>query len=352
MEQAWQDLEAFLVHGFDTVIDVRSPAEFAEDHVPGAINLPVLDNEERARVGTLYKQVSPFKARKLGAALVVRNAAAHLETTLADHDGGWRPLLYCWRGGQRSGAFAWLLREIGWRAETVPGGYKTYRRLVVSCLYDRPCPWPIIQLGGHTGTAKTEILAHLAQRGVQVIDLEALAHHRGSLLGAYPEPQPSQKAFETAVARALLNCDPLKPVIVEAESSKIGHVSIPPALWQAMQAAPWIMVDAPIAERSRYLARAYADILADAPRLKAQLAPLRRYRGSSVFDRWMALIDAGDRVGLCRALARDHYDPAYAKAMRAQVPEVVGTVQVPDLSGEGLQAASAEIDAVLQTIET
>ena len=127
---------------FDQVIDVRSPAEYAEDHLPGAISLPVLSDAERARVGTIYVQEDRFLARKIGAALVARNAAAHIEGPLADRDGGWRPLVYCWRGGQRSGAFTGILQQIGWRAETIAGGYRSYRRLVVAALYDSPFPAP------------------------------------------------------------------------------------------------------------------------------------------------------------------------------------------------------------------
>ncbi|MEL6172582.1 MAG: rhodanese-like domain-containing protein, partial [Pseudomonadota bacterium] len=135
MAQKFSTLSDVIDHGFDTLVDVRAPGEFADDHVPGAVNLPVLDDAERARVGTIYKQDSPFRARKIGAALVARNAATHIEGPLADKDGGWRPLVYCWRGGQRSGAFGWMLKEIGWRADTLQGGYKTFRRLVVRVLY-------------------------------------------------------------------------------------------------------------------------------------------------------------------------------------------------------------------------
>ena len=124
MALTFPTLDDFFAHGFDTVIDVRSPSEYVEDHVPGAISLPVLDDEERARVGTIYKQESPFLARKLGAALVFRNAADHIAGPLAHHEGGWKPLVYCWRGGQRSGSFAWMLKEIGWRAEKIDGGYR------------------------------------------------------------------------------------------------------------------------------------------------------------------------------------------------------------------------------------
>ena len=186
-----------LLHGFDEVIDVRSPAEFAEDHLPGAVNLPVLDDAERARVGTIYKQESPFLARKLGAALVARNAAAHIEGPLRDRDGGWRPLVYCWRGGQRSGSFASLLREIGWRVETVEGGYRSWRRLVVADLYERAFPARVVLLDGNTGTAKTDLLPRLAARGHQVIDLEELRTAPRPLLGAVGrEKQTRRKDIE------------------------------------------------------------------------------------------------------------------------------------------------------------
>ncbi|MHA6346506.1 tRNA 2-selenouridine(34) synthase MnmH [Roseivivax sp. CAU 1761] len=345
-------LSDLLDHGFDTVIDVRSPSEYAEDHVPGAINLPVLDDEERARVGTIYKQQSPFLARKLGAALVFRNAAGHIEGPLAHHDGGWRPLVYCWRGGQRSGSFRWMLSEIGWRAESIAGGYRTFRRLVTEALYDAALPHRLVQLGGPTGTAKTDLLARLAARGVQVVDLEALACHRGSLLGGMPGGQPPQKAFETALAVAFHRLDPARPVLVEAESSKIGQLNLPPALWGAMKAAPWIAVAAPLEARAGYLAEAYADILADAEQLKERLAPLRRHRGHAMVDAWFGLIDADEKRALCAALAAEHYDPAYARAQRAQTPRVAARVEMPALDAAALDAAAGRIAAALQTIAT
>lgn len=167
----------------------------------------------------------------MGAALVIRNVAAHLEGPLADRPGGWRPLVYCWRGGQRSGTFGWLLREIGWRAETLTGGYRSYRRLVVQTLYDRPVAPPFVLLDGQTCTAKTEVLALLAQAGWQVLDLEGLAGHRGSIFGQRATPQPSQKLFESGIAQTLARFDPDRPVVVEAESSKVGAVNVPPQVW-------------------------------------------------------------------------------------------------------------------------
>ncbi|MDZ4136676.1 MAG: tRNA 2-selenouridine(34) synthase MnmH, partial [Paracoccaceae bacterium] len=279
--------------GFDDIIDVRAPAEWAEDHIPGAINLPVLNDAERAVVGTIYKQDSPFKARKLGAALVAQNAARHLQGPLADKPGGWRPLVYCWRGGQRSGSFASILSQIGWRVDLVAGGYKALRALVVQALYDQPFPAPVVVLDGNTGTAKTEVLALLAARGVQVIDLEGLARHRGSLFGAMPGGQPSQKAFESALAMQMARLDPARLVVVEAESSKVGNARLPPGLWKAMVAAPRIAIAAPVAARAEYLVRAYGDLVADGARLATVIGRLRGAHATEVIDAWQGMAEAG-----------------------------------------------------------
>lgn len=343
-------LSELLSAGFDGIVDVRSPSEFAEDHVPGAINLPVLDDAERARVGTIYKQVAPFEARKVGAALVFRNAATHIERHLSRKPGGWRPLVYCWRGGQRSGAFGWMLQQIGWPAQTLGGGYKSYRRFVVQRLYDGELPLRLIRLGGHTGTGKTEVLQRLSNCGVQVLDLEALARHRGSLLGGLDVPQPSQKAFETALAAALETCDPNQPVLVEAESSKIGGLTLPPALWKAMRKAPLFEIVAPVEARAHYLAQAYEEVLENSSTLKQKLEPLRRHRGHELVDHWNALIDAGDRVSLCRSLASQHYDPAYAKAMRSAGVAPSARFETDALSPADLDGLTRRIASKVQSI--
>ncbi len=347
MALTFPSLAALLDHGFDTVIDVRSPAEFAEDHVPGAINLPVLSDAERAEVGTIYVQQSPFLARKIGAAMVFRNAADHISGPLKDRDGGWRPLVYCWRGGQRSGVFGWMLGQIGWRAEVVDGGYRSYRRLVSRALYDDALPHRLIALDGYTGTAKTALLHLLDRRGVQVLDLEGLAAHRGSLLGAMDRPQPSQKAFESALALALARLDPARPVLVEAESSKIGERLLPPSLWAAMKAAPRIEIAAPLEARADYLARAYDDILSDGARLAGKLAHLRAHRGKAVVEGWLALIASGDRPALVRALMEQHYDPAYAKSRKLVDAPVLARVEAGRLDAAGLDAAADRIEAAL-----
>lgn len=348
MALEFNTLSELFAHGFDTVIDVRSPAEYAEDHLPGAINLPVLDNEERARVGTIYKQQSPFLARKLGAALVFRNAAHHIETALQGYEGGWRPLVYCWRGGQRSGSFAWMLGQIGWRSESIKGGYQTYRRLVYRALYEGRVPHRMVLLDGYTGTAKTDILHLLTARGVQVLDLEGLAGHRGSLLGEMADPQPSQKAFESALVGRLSRLDPARPVLVEAESSKIGERFLPPALWAGMKAAPRIELSAPVAERAAYLVQAYDDILSDGARLREKLDALRAHRGHEVVDGWFDRIAVGDKPGLTRALMEQHYDPAYDKARRAIGADVMARIATERLDAAGLEDVAARIEQALE----
>ncbi len=309
--------------GFDDIIDVRAPAEFAEDHLPGAISLPVLSDAERAEVGTIYKQVSPFKARKVGAALVAKNAAAHLQGPLADKTGAWKPLVYCWRGGQRSGSFASILAQIGWRVDTIAGGYKSWRALVVKQLYDTPLASRVVVLDGNTGSAKTAILNLLPERGVQVIDLEGLARHRGSLFGHMPGGQPSQKAFEMALALALAKLDPSRPVVVEAESSKVGDCRLPPELWKAMRMAPRVVIAATRGCRAEYLVRAYGDMVADRDRLAGVINLLRGAQAHDVVDEWLRLADGGAFGALADSLMELHYDPRYEKhRARMAVPFV------------------------------
>lgn len=327
---------------FDDIIDVRSPAEYAEDHVPGAISLPVLSDAERARVGTIYVRQDRFLARKVGAALVSRNAAAHLEGPLADRNGGWRPLVYCWRGGQRSGSFTAILQQIGWRADTVAGGYKSYRRLVVSALYDTPVAPPLVVIDGGTGTAKTRLLAHIAAQGGQILDLEAMAQHRGSVFGPVGGAQPTQKMFESRLAMALSGLDPVRPVHVEAESSKIGAVNLPGSLWKAMITAPRLRITAPLQARVRHLVNTYADLIADPEQLEKVLQKLVRYHGHAQVADWQALARAGDFTQLTGELIARHYDPSYTRQPRNAPQQVL---DLPDLGDDTLAHTAARIIA-------
>ena len=325
----------------DAIIDVRSEAEFAEDRIPGAINLPALNNEERARVGTIYKQQGPFLARKVGAALVARNAAAHLEGPLAKMEGGWKPVVYCWRGGQRSGSFASILEQIGWRVDVIEGGYRSYRRLVSEMLYDAPFPAPVTLLDGNTGTAKTDLLHRVARLGGQVIDLEGLANHRGSLFGWQGE-QPAQRGFETALARAVSQLDPTRPVLVEAESPKVGQLALPPTLLKAMRAATRIVIEAPLEARAAYLVRAYEDVASDRERLEAVIAKLQPMQPKDRIDRWLAMAKDGQLEPLAGELMGFHYDPRYSK-MRSRHGGVAEVLSVDDLNDGSLDALAERI---------
>ncbi len=325
---------------FDEVVDVRSPAEFALDHVPGAVNCPVLDNAERARVGTVYKQGSPFEARKIGAALVAKNVARHVETHFASRDQRWRPLVYCWRGGKRSGSMTLVLREIGWDAASLQGGYQGYRRAMLAQLAVLPMRFNYRVVCGPTGSGKSRLLQTLTSRGAQVLDLEALARHRGSVLGDLPgDPQPSQKMFESLVWSAMRSFDPARPVFIEAESRRIGTVRVPDMLLERMRESGCVRIEAPLAERVRFLIAEYQHFLAQPAWLKALLSRLSALHSKATVARWTAQIDAGEWEALVGDLLATHYDPAYLRSMRSNYP---GLAEAARLNIECLDAAGFE----------
>jgi tRNA 2-selenouridine synthase len=296
---------------FDTIIDARSPSEYAEDHIPGAISAPVLDDAERAEVGTRYKWESQFEAKKVGAALVARNVARHVESFKA-RPKTWRPLVYCWRGGKRSGAMAHILREIGWQAETLEGGYKAYRRWVVQELENIPATLQLRVIHGPTGSGKSRLLGALKRAGAQVLDLEDLAAHRGSVLGNLPHrPQPSQKMFESLLLQQLQALDATRPVFVEGESKKIGQLQVPEALMARMRASPCLLLEADVETRVDLLLGEYRHFLEDRQALHAQLDCLVALHGRARIDEWKAL---GDWRELVRRLLVEHYDPAYRRS--------------------------------------
>ena len=323
---------------FDDIIDVRTPAEFAEDHIPGAINCPVLSNEERIAVGTLYKQVSPFEARKVGAVLIAKNIAAHLQTRFCDHPKSWRPLIYCWRGGQRSGAMSIILAQVGWAAHKLEGGYKTYRRDVLDKLEALPQRFTFRVICGPTGSGKSRLLKALAESGQsssshQVLDLETLAQHRGSVLGRFPEQaQPSQKWFDSALLQALQKLNPDRPVYVEAESNKIGLITLPPALIAAMHASECVLVETPLATRVAGLLEDYRHYLGDPHMLISHLQSLHRFHGAKKLEHWTALIHAGDFSELVAELLTLHYDPSYLRATSLHYTQLNTTQRVPLVS--------------------
>ncbi|MFZ2161140.1 MAG: tRNA 2-selenouridine(34) synthase MnmH [Sideroxyarcus sp.] len=331
---------------FDEIIDVRSPAEFAEDHIPGAISAPVLDNEQRAEVGTLYVQVSPFVAKKRGAALIARNIALHLETLFDDKPKQWKPLVYCWRGGQRSGAMAHILAQVGWSTGRLKGGYKEYRTQVLADLETLPDSLQFRVVCGPTGSGKSRLLRVLQEEGAQVLDLEALAQHRGSLLGNLPdEVQPSQKMFDSRLWDALRHFDAQRPVFVEAESKKIGLINTPEALLKKMRASECLSIEAPVEARVQLLMEDYKHFLSNPALLIQRLTPLLPLHGRQVLDHWQQLAEQGEWVVLVEKLLLQHYDPAYQRSTAHNFPLLSGAkvLQLHNLDDAALHAAAHEV---------
>jgi tRNA 2-selenouridine synthase len=317
------------INDYPDRIDVRSPSEFADDHIPGAVSCPVLDDAERAGIGLLHARESAFAAKRVGAALVARNIAAMLESTFADKPRTWAPLVYCWRGGKRSEALVHILNEIGWRAGQLDGGYRAYRRHVVTELTRLPPLFRFEVICGLTGSGKSRLLAALRTAGAQTLDLEALAKHRGSSLGDLPnDPQPSQKGFETGLCATLARFDPARPVYVESESRKIGTLQVPDALLDAMRRAECIRVDTPQALRVELLKDEYAHFLADSAALSSRLEHLVVSHGRKRIERWKAAAAARDWDRLVGELLACHYDPMYARSMAKNYPNAAHAIIV------------------------
>lgn len=327
---------------FDTLIDVRAPCEFAEDHLPGAINCPVLDDAERAAIGTLDKQVSPFEARRRGAALVSRNIAAMLEERFADKPRDWKPLVYCWRGGQRSSSLTVVMQRVGWQVRRLEGGYKAFRGAVRAALETLPTAYAYRVLVGPTGSGKSRLLTQLAAAGAQVLDLEQLAEHRGSVLGGLPgAPQPGQKAFETRLWDALRRLDPARPVYVESESRKVGDLRVPDALITAMRDAPCVRIELPTAARVALLRDEYRHFEEDPAALFAQLDCLLEMHGRERIASWKALASAGQWDEFVARLLAEHYDPAYQRSIRKNFARLEAAEELALASGEETAFAQA-----------
>lgn len=327
---------------FDTILDARSPAEFAEDHLPGAENWPVLDDEERRIVGTLYKQ-DPHEARRLGATLVARNVARLLDERTGGRPKTWRPLVYCWRGGQRSLSLHWFLGQIGFRSRQLVGGYKAYRAHVRDDLATLPAGLTWRVLCGRTGSGKTRLLNAIAAAGGQTLDLEALAAHRGSVLGALPgAPQPSQKGFDSALWAALRGLDPAQPVFVESESRKIGRITLPEPLLDAMrERGDCVWLHMPEAARVELLLQDYAHFSADPDAFCRALDGLVELRGHARVEGWQQRARAGDWGGVFAELMREHYDPGYERSLRRHFPALARALELPLVDGSPARMAEA-----------
>lgn len=328
-------------------VDVRSPSEFAIDHLPGATNHPVLDDAERVRIGTMHAQESAFAARRAGAAIVARNIASMLEGGFRNKPRDWAPLVYCWRGGQRSRSLAHILNEIGWRAVQLAGGYRAYRRNVVGELSALPARFRYRVICGLTGSGKSRLVGALAAEGAQALDLEAMARHRGSLLGDLPgDPQPSQKSFESELVATLQQFDPARCVYVESESKRIGSLQLPESLLAAMRSADCIRVTLPRAQRIELLKDEYAHFLADGEALTALLARLTPLHGKKRVERWADAATSGEWDMLVAELLDLHYDPMYTRSIDRNFPRIAEAHAVEaDLADRDFRVLARELHA-------
>jgi len=302
--------------GFSTIIDARSEGEYALDHLPNAVNWPSLNNEERIFVGTMYKQQGAFEAQKHGAAMVAANIARHIQREVLDLPKNWQPLIYCWRGGKRSGSLSLVLGQIGFKVNLIEGGYKAFRAAMVEDIPKRVAPLQFKVVSGPTGSGKTRLLYALAAEGAQVLDLEDLASHRSSVLGHIPgQPQPSQKRFDTLVWQALRSFDPARPVFVESESRKVGNLSIPESLMLAMRDSPCFELQLSLDERVALLMEDYKFFVDDQDLFGRRLDALVAIRGKAVVEAWKEQIQSGHIDQVVRDLLVLHYDPTYASSM-------------------------------------
>ncbi|MCP5260521.1 MAG: tRNA 2-selenouridine(34) synthase MnmH [Rhodoferax sp.] len=333
---------------FDAVIDARSEDEYALDHLPGAVNWPTLDNEQRHVVGTTYKQVNPFEARKMGAAMAARNIARHIEERAFDKPRSWRPLVYCWRGGQRSGSLSLVLDQIGFRVHIVQGGYKAFRAALVADTEHLAEKFEYQVVCGTTGSGKTRLLHALGRAGAQVLDLEALAHHRSSVLGAIPGlPQPSQKAFDTRVWDVLRRLDPARPVFVESESRKVGNVAVPIALMEAMRSRGHCLnLVLPDTERVALLMEDYDFFVRDTEAFCARLDALTEIRGKAVVQAWKSAVREGRLASVVQDLLTQHYDPVYLQSMQRNFRNfgTARTLSPADHSAQAMDALAATME--------
>lgn len=342
-----ETVDAATLSGFDAIIDVRSPGEFREDRLPGSVNLPVLSDDERAAVGFVYKQQSKFRARQIGARYISRNIAAHLESFFDERARDFRPLVYCWRGGMRSYAMARILADVGWRVTLLKGGYKTWRRTVTAGLYDETAPLPLILIDGETGAGKTDILARLAEKNAQTIDLEGAAAHRGSVFGAEEsDDQPSQKVFESRLWSDLQGFDKTQPIFAEAESRRIGRCAIPPRLWASMLSAPRIVVHAHRNHRAERLLTSYPAFARDRERLAEALGRLAPFHSAERLTAWRELADAGSMRDLAHSLIEHHYDPLYRRARKRRRDAPLGEISLNALGERDDGAAADHIIAI------
>jgi len=329
---------------FDTIIDVRSPLEFAEDHIVGAINCPVLSDLERQKVGTIYKKESSFKAKIIGSSLAAKNIAFHIQNNFIEKKGSWQPLIYCWRGGQRSKAFSIVLSEVGWRTNQLKGGYKEYRNQVINFLENIGPKLKITLISGKTGSAKTKILKSIENEGGQILDLEGLANHKGSLLGKIPDLiQPSQKFFESLIFNKIQNLNLKDKIYIEAESSKIGNIHIPKSIWKKMINSPRIEISANVDLRAKFLVKDYDYMCNDPTLIKPIIKGLKNRLSKKLLDEWANLIDSKKWFDLTKSFLENHYDPSYSSNTIKNDRKVLKKITASSLNNSDIEHIAKNI---------
>ena len=323
---------------YDTIIDVRSPSEFEIDHIVGAINCPILYDDERQKVGTIYKQISSFKAKIIGSSLSAKNIAFHIEKEFLEKKGSWKPLIYCWRGGQRSKAFSIVLSEVGWRTYQLSGGYKEYRNDIIKYLDNIGMKLKIILISGKTGSAKTKILHSIRDQGAQILDLEGLARHKGSLLGAIPNlKQPSQKFFESLLFYEINKLNLKKNIFIEAESSKVGNVHIPKSIWSNMILSKRIEVVADVNTRAKFLIDDYHYMCKNPILIKPIIKGLKSRLSNNLIDSWEKLIDEKKWFELTKSFLENHYDSSYSSNTIKNDRKVIRELQATTLNNDDIK---------------
>lgn len=332
---------------YSLVIDARSPHEYAEDHIPGAVNLPVVDDAQYAEVGTRHKH-DKHRAYLIGVEYSLRNIADQIKPLISRYGEADRFLVYCFRGGKRSRLWADNLRIIGFQVDVLAGGWKRYRQWVRDSLETLPPRFSYRVLAGPTGCGKTRLLAALAAQCEQVLDLEALAAHRGSLLGQLPGvSQPTQKSFDSRLLDAMRRFDAARPVWIEAESKKIGNLQLPKALFDCMHRSEVIHLDAPMPERVRLWREDYPHFARDPVGMVGKLMPLKPLVGGQLLSTWQSLAERGQTDALFESIMTGHYDPCYLRSTRANYRRIDAQrhFSLRGLGPDVLAAAARELAA-------
>lgn len=312
------------------ILDVRSPLEYAQGHIPGAISFPLFDNPERALIGTLYKNSGREAAILRGFEIVGPKLATFLKkaTSLASHK---QLNVHCWRGGMRSGHMAWLFSQGGLTVNLLEGGYKAYRRYIREQF---SCQGKLVILGGMTGSGKSEILRDLEERGEQFLDLERLANHKGSAFGALgQEMQPTNEQFENDIASKWLQFDFSRPVWIEDESRSIGTVSIPDPLFHRMFSAPIVMVHLDRSIRIKRLVEEYGSF--DESLLAQSLHKISEKLGGGREKIALSYLSAKDLTKVAE-ITLDYYDKAYTHAIKRKSANLIVRVDIEEELSETL----------------